>query len=262
MGSTTKKLWKFPSEFSEYEHSRRLLVSSVKDIVKAANINLTGSFLTSSFHLPLTMNYSFSDIDLMAAINLYKNDRLKIKKRIANDLYERFGINFRISIRNIGIFSDITSSVSHAVAMLEALSGFMKKPLDKEYTHYQLAKLYLKIVHLSSYSRNGINFTYGLYNENVLETCCQIKTRGGLFTTDGIKLCVKEIELSSPSVGMDVKSIIDSGVLVEEIYQRYSSVLVSSSATEFLIDLRNKMEEAKSNNDQIAWASEKFRPLF
>jgi len=250
-------------EFSEYRYTRSLLDSSVISLVRDFNLILYGSFLTKCFHLPFSMDYSFSDVDLVAEFKLDHNERIEIEKSIKTHLFDQFGINFRVSIRNQRIHQDsLENQVSYAVSLLETLLKLMDKPLNKEHSHYQLAKVYLRIVHRNSYFKNGINFDRGSHYGEISGKCCQIKTKGGFFTSQEIISCIKEIERVSSSIGEDIKSIIDSGVLIEDIFRRHSSPLIANNAIELIDDLRSKMDLAKKADNQTSWDTEKLRPLF
>lgn len=250
-------------EFSEYKYTRSLLSSTVHETINNLNLTLYGSFLTGCFHLPISKDYSFSDIDLIADSRLSKNDRTRIEKYIKAHIFSLFGINFRVSIRNERIHQDtLTDEVSYTDSFLETFIKLMERPLNRKHTHYQIAKLYLRIVHRHSYFTNGINFKHGVGTSEVLKKCCKIKTEGGFFTSQEVIACINEITIVSPNIGKDIFLTIDSGVFVEDIYQQYSNELFHNKAYKLREDILRKMILAKTKNNQIKWNIEKLHPSF
>ncbi len=249
--------------FSEYVHRRNFLCNAVNGLTKDYGLILYGSFLTKSFHFPLSMSYSFSDIDLISQSELGFDERMVMQESIKNRLFDQFGIGFRVSIRNKRIHEDtLANEVSYAVSFLETLLKLMDKPFNKEHSHYQLAKIYLRIVYRNPYFTSGVTFKRGLNDSEILEKCCQIKTRGGEFSRDEIYCCIKEIEQHSPNIGQDINLFLISGLLVEDVYQKYSHILIENQADKLVDDARNKLNAAKIAHKEIDWDKERFIPLF
>jgi hypothetical protein len=244
-------------------HRRIFLGNAVNGLIKDYGLILYGSFLTKSFHFPSSMNYSFSDIDLISQSELGFDERMVMQESIKDHLLDQFGIGFRVSIRNKRIHEDtLANEVSYAVSFLETLLKLMDKPSNKEHSHYQLAKIYLRIVYRDYYFTSGVNFEYRLNDSNVLKKCCQIKTQGGEFSQHEMYCCTKEIEQSSSIIGQDINLLLNSGLLVEDIYQKYSHILIENQADNLVDDARNKLSAAKIAHKEIDWDKERFQPLF